>query len=175
LRPIPRLLVTSRACPKSGPFPPPALPGFRGTTSLSATPRRPGLSLAGVRLRSRCPPPLGFPVLRPLSLCRHAVAITPVGPQVGSSRSPGTCDGGLPHPFAGSAPTLPVSRPTRRSLTLRPAYSRNRLMRSFASKASAVSLPPLPLRLLPAGTTLAGWELHPLKIAALARRTKGSG
>jgi hypothetical protein len=48
-------------------------------------------------------------------------------------------------------------------------------MRSFASKASAVLLPPLPLRLLPAGTTVAGWELHPLKNDALARRTKGSG
>jgi hypothetical protein len=47
--------------------------------------------------------------------------------------------------------------------------------RSFASEASAVSLPPLPLRLLPAGATVAGWELHPLKIGALARRTKGTG
>jgi len=66
-------------------------------------------------------------VLRPITLCKHAVAITPVGPQVGSSRSPETCDCGLPHPFAGSAPTLPVSRPSRRSLTLRPACSRSRL------------------------------------------------
>jgi hypothetical protein len=32
-------------------------------------------------------------------------------------------------------------------------------------------LPPPPLRLLPAGTTVAGWELHPLKIDAFARRT----
>ena len=28
----------------------PALPGFRGTTNLSATPERSGLSLTGVRL-----------------------------------------------------------------------------------------------------------------------------
>jgi hypothetical protein len=42
-------------------------------------PRRPGLSLAGVRLGS-CFPPLGFPVLQQLPLCRHAVTITPVGP-----------------------------------------------------------------------------------------------
>jgi hypothetical protein len=56
---------------------------------------------------------------------RHAVAITPVGPQVGSSRSPETCDSGLPHPFAGSAPTLNVSRPAQRSLTLRPGCSRS--------------------------------------------------
>jgi hypothetical protein len=51
LRSIPWLLAVSSARPKSGPFPPPALPGFNGTMSLSDTPRRPGLSLAGVRLR----------------------------------------------------------------------------------------------------------------------------
>src|SRR5207245_11353134 len=53
--------------------------------------------------------------------------------------------------------------------------ARGTAKRSFPSEASAVSLPPLPLRLLPAGATVAGWELHPLKIGALARRTKGSG
>jgi hypothetical protein len=119
--------------------------------------------------------PLGSPVLRPLSLCRHAVTITPVGSQPGWSRSPVSCDGGLPHPFAGSAPTLPVSRPARCSLTLRPACSRNRLKRSFTSEASVISLPPLPLRLLPAGTTVAGQELHLLKNGAFPRRTKGIG
>jgi hypothetical protein len=119
--------------------------------------------------------PLGSPVLRPLSLCRHAVTITPVGSQPGWSRSPVSCDGGLPHPFAGSAPTLPVSRPARCSLTLRPACSRNRLKRSFTSEASVISLPPLPLRLLPAGTTVAGQELHLLKNGAFPRRTKGTG
>jgi hypothetical protein len=48
-------------------------------------------------------------------------------------------------------------------------------MRPFASKASAVSLPPLPLRLLLAGATVARWELHPLKNDALARRTDIQG
>jgi hypothetical protein len=42
-------------------------------------PKRPGLSLAGFQLRS-CVPPLGLPVLRTFPLCRHAAAITPVGP-----------------------------------------------------------------------------------------------
>src|SRR5207247_7617997 len=51
--------------------------------------------------------------------------------------------------------------------------SRGAAWRPFASKASAVSLPPLPLRLLPAGAKVAGWDLHPLKSAALARRTRG--
>jgi hypothetical protein len=72
-------------------------------------------------------PPLGFPVLRSISSCRHAVAITPVGPQTGSLRSPEVCDSGLPHPFAGSAPTLAVSRPAQRSRVLRPTCSRHRL------------------------------------------------
>ena len=41
-------------------------------------PRRPSLSLAGVWLRGSTPSPIGFPVLRWISLYRHAVVITPV-------------------------------------------------------------------------------------------------
>jgi hypothetical protein len=62
-----------------GPFPRPALPGVDGNTGLSATPTRPGLSLAGVRLRVTRPRHLGFPVLPWVSQSRHAVVITPVG------------------------------------------------------------------------------------------------
>ncbi len=47
-------------------------------------PRRPGLSLAGVRLRVTRPHRLGFPVLRWISVYRHAVVITPVARWVGS-------------------------------------------------------------------------------------------
>ena len=43
--------------------------------------------------------------------------------------------------------------------------------RPCPSKAPAASLPPLPLRLLLAGATLARWELHPLKNDTFARRT----
>ncbi len=63
------------------------------------------------------------------------------------------CDRGLPHPFAGSAPTLNVSRPARRSLALRPVGSRSRPRRPSPSKASAAALPRRLLRLLPAGAT----------------------
>jgi hypothetical protein len=114
-------LVTSRTLPKSGPFPPPELPGFIGTMSLSDSPGGPvGPSRAsGWCTHHR----LGSPVLRPISLYRHAVATTPVRPQEGSSRSPETCDSGLPHALAGSAPTSWISRPAQRSLTLRPACS----------------------------------------------------
>ncbi len=41
LAPLSRPLSPSQAHPKSGPFPPPALPGITGTTSLSATPSGP--------------------------------------------------------------------------------------------------------------------------------------
>src|SRR5205807_6361625 len=120
----PRLWVTSTTRPKSGPFPPPALPGFHGTTSLSATPRRPDRSLAGGRLGRR--PTAGASRVCVVVLCRHAVATTPVGPQAGSGRSPDAWDSGLPRCVAGSAPTLCFSRPARRSRRLRPACSRNR-------------------------------------------------
>src|SRR5262249_22177902 len=56
-----------------------------------------------------------------------------------------------------------ISRPARRSRTFWPACSRSRLKRLLPSKASAVSLPPRPLRLLLAGATVARWDLHPLK------------
>jgi YD repeat-containing protein len=56
-------------------------------------------------------------------------------------------------PSGGSAPTSPFSRPAQRSLTFRPACSPSRPRRPSAPKASVVSSPPLPLRLLPAGAT----------------------
>ena len=103
------------------------------------------------------PPPRASRVAH-LPLRRHAVATTQAGPLVGSSCSPVTSDIGLPRRPAGSAPALAVSRPARRSLTLRPACLRSRLTRPFTPKASAVSLPPLPLRLLLAGATVARWD-----------------
>ena len=97
-------------------------------------PRRPGLSLAGVRLRVTRPPPLGASRvaldLRVPTCRRHY----PGGP-LGSDRSWDglfqplpfvPSDGGLPHVSAGSAPTLDVSRPARRSLALRPVGSPHR-------------------------------------------------
>src|SRR5262249_34529986 len=95
-----------------GPFPPPALPGFVGTTGLSATPARPGLSLAGVRSVVTRHRRGGLPVLHRISVCRHAVPCTPVdslgpiarGPAY-SSRSPAAGDAGLPQDTDGSAPT----------------------------------------------------------------------
>ncbi len=88
-------------------------------------PTRPSLSLAGVQLAFK--PPLGFPVLRSFSLCRHASATTPAGWSQGLTCSPDSDHGGLPPMTAGSAPASTFSRPARRSLTLWPACSRHRL------------------------------------------------
>ena len=75
-------------------------------------PKRPGLSLAGVRLRAVTPHRLGFPLLQQLPVCRHAVTITPVGPLVrivrcegfsaprcspATAAFPGSMAGRLPH------------------------------------------------------------------------------
>src|SRR6516165_11977686 len=77
----------------------------------------------------------------------------------------------FPEILPGRLPHLGLSRPAQRSLTLRPAYSLGRQKRPVASKASTISLPPSSLRLLPAGTTVAGRDSHPLKMHAFARRT----
>src|SRR5215217_7338080 len=58
------------------------------------------------------------------------------------------------------------------SLSLRPARSRVAPRATFASKAPAASLPPPPLRLLPAGATqLPGGPRNPLKTSSFSRRT----
>jgi hypothetical protein len=53
-------------------------------------------------------------------------------------------------------------------------HTRGIAKRSFPSKASDGSLPPRLLRLLPAGATLAGRDLHPLKNCAFPRHTTSS-
>ena len=77
-----------------GPFPPPALPGFPGTTNLSATPKRPACPsrVSGLVILHHAK---GLPVLRAFPLCtccRHY---------------PGTGTGGT----ALLIPTSPISLP----------------------------------------------------------------
>src|SRR5207302_434061 len=76
----------------------------------------------------------------------------------------------FPERVIGSACALSFSRLARRSLALRPAHSRCHQFVTRYPKASANSLPPWLLRLLPAGA-FAGWALHPLESAAFSRRT----
>jgi hypothetical protein len=93
----------------------------------------------------------------------------------GCCRSPETRDGGLPHTFAGSAPTLPISRPARRSLTLRPVCSRSRRSDPFHRRLRQYRYLHCRSDCYRLERPLAGWELHPLKIDAFARRTKVLG
>jgi hypothetical protein len=119
--PISTSLATCCVVLNQGPFPPPALPGFSGTTGLSATPSaRPVLT--GVRLvipdhaigasRVAC----AFLVYMLSPLPRHSdwryLLAHP------SSRV------SLPRRVLGSACASSFSRLTQRSLTLRPAHSR---------------------------------------------------
>src|SRR5471030_2430855 len=76
-------------------------------------PKRPGLSLAGIRLAVTYHHRWGFPCFVFL-LCLRAVATTPAGP-LGACIVHYPSDLGLPRVFAGSAPTLIVSRPAQRS------------------------------------------------------------
>ncbi len=132
-------------------------------------PPRPGLSLAGVRLASK--PPLGFPVLRrspytdmpsPLPRWdRRRDRFAPLKPT--ATAFPESLAGRLPHWSFRGLLSVHVSYGLPACGTA---------SRHFPSKASTMSLPPSSLRLLPAGAKVAGWELHPLKIDTLARRTK---
>jgi hypothetical protein len=142
-------------------------------------PRWPGLSLAGVRLRVTRPHRLGFPVLRWISMYRHAVVITPVAHWVGLlvGRSIPTVSllasgFGLPQASARSAPTLDVSRPARRSLRvtaclLAASPKRHICLEGSGGFVTSAAAPIATGRSNP----VAGWELHPLKINTFSRRT----
>ena len=84
----------------------------------------------------------------------RAAAITPAEP-AGARVVRFPADGSLPRETGGSASALSVSRPARRSLALRPAWSLSRPRRPFLSKCfRRCRCLHHPLRLLPAGTTV---------------------
>jgi hypothetical protein len=72
---------------------------------------------------------------------------------------------------------FPVSRPAQLlSVHSRYGLHARRVPKEPSTReASDASLPPRLLSLLPAGVTVAGWEFHPLKNRAFARRTEESG
>ena len=79
----------------------------------------------------------------------------------------------LPRISDGSAFASPFSRPAQRSLALRPACSLTALRRPLTSKCfSPCRYLHEPLRLLPAGATVAGRDLNPLGDGAFSRRTE---
>ena len=155
LAPLSRPLSPSQAYPKSGPFPPPALPGIAGTTSLSATPYGPdcpsrvsGWCLSTTAGASRVASDLLVYVPPPLprrDRWMHALLSF-------------SSDGGLPRSSDGSAPALPFSRPAQRSFG---PHTRRVALRPSTPEASEISLPTSLLRLLPTEATLVGLGLSP--------------
>jgi len=121
----------------SGSFPPPALTGFIGTTGLSATPAEPACPSRASGWESRAPVEgvsRVASVLRVLACRRHYPGGTP-GSGRFTRREPHLPSGcGLPRILGGSASTLKLSRPARRSLALRPANSPGRLHAPFSRR-----------------------------------------
>ena len=173
LRITPTGLSPASAAASLAALPPPALPGVFSRTGLSATlAARPVPH--GIPVGS-CTPPTGLPVLRPSPSCMRAAANTPAEP-ASALVAHFPADGSLPRFTGGSASALPVSRPAQRSPKLRPACSLNRPWRPFSSECFRRRRYLLrPLRLLPAGATVAGRDSHPLRDGAFARRTAKSG
>ena len=105
-------MAPSQALPKSGPFPPPALPGFTGTTSLSATPYGPACPSRAsglVPLHHRW----GFPCCGG-SPCVCMPSPVPRRDRWMHALLSFSNDGGLPRLTIGSAPALQFSRLARR-------------------------------------------------------------
>ena len=86
-------------------------------------------------------------------------------------RSPSPTAAAFPEMKAGRLPHCLFRGLLSVHCTLRPIRSLNPLRTLLHRNASAASLPPRPFRLLPAGTTLAGWDSHPLRLCTFARRT----
>jgi len=128
-------------------FPPPALPGFLGTTASPpphrARPIPRGRPVARPRARD------GLPVLRALSLCtccRHY----PGAAGGFKRRSDSPAHISLPRIVGRVGLHIDLSRFAQRSLTLRPAHSHGHLCDRHPG-ASDTSSPPCLPRLLPAG------------------------
>ena len=170
--------ISRLSCPfvtlvlNSGPFPPPALPGFVGTTEPVRHPGRPGLSLAGVRLEVTRLHRSGFPVLRRISSADMPSPIPRWDRWFESLRGVVTpmfpSDGGLPRFRGGSAPTLSLSRPAQRSLALRPACSRSRLSDPFHRRLRRFRYLHRRSDCYRLERPVAGRDLHPLKIQRLS-------
>ena len=143
-------------------------------------PRRPGRSLAGVRLRVTRPHHLGFPVLRGISLYRHAVVITPVARWVGSlvkrhipaiciarqrlRPSPSFCRVGVHIGHFEACSTF-----TRVTACLLAASPKRHMCLEGSDGFVTSTAAPIATG---GSDPVAGWELHPLKTNTFSRRTK---
>jgi hypothetical protein len=156
-----------------GPFPPPELPGFPGTTdpsaTLSARPAPRGVPVDGCSISVRASRVAAF---FPFLACRRHYP-DGSGSVPASLSSPSAI--GLPLKTGGSASVLTVSRPARRSLAFRPAWSLGRPWRPLTPECFR----PFrclhdPLWLLPTGATVVGRDSHPPEEGAFPRRTAPS-
>jgi hypothetical protein len=130
---------------------------FLAPMGLSDFHPRPTRALAGRQLPRLWPAHGGgSPVLTREPLARMS---TPLPRRLGPVRlllTSGT-NGGLRPFIAGSALTLAVSRPARRSLIFQPACSLTPFGAFYTRGFDPDRCQPEPLRLLPAGATVAGW------------------
>ena len=146
--PITTTSPSSKAHQKSGPFPPPALPGFNGRMTLSDSRQSRRLS-ATLRplpsLTTGLPRLLGSPF-------RRAVPTTPAD-QAGASCRLLPRSRGLPRMAGGSASALSLSRPAQASHALRPAGSLSRPGATFVTRLRHLQLPARAARQLPDQST----------------------
>jgi hypothetical protein len=104
----------------------------------------------------------------------RAATLTPVG-SAGAYLARLPVDGGLPRSAGGSAPTSD----TFEAFSVF-AHAAARMARwpptgAVSRSASDHSSPPDPLRVLPAGARVAGWDLHPRNQCTFARHTAERG
>ena len=168
-RRYPRLWIWRPSSERLRDFNPPDLGAAQHTLRASLPPHTARPVPRGRPVGNHAIPPLGLPVLR-WSPCKHAVATTPAGPR---------------SPVASRFPLLgrklvatrrrpsPLFRRVGSRITLFEACSAFTRVTAcllaespsdpLSSKASTVSSPPLPLRLLPAGATTCRVGLAPTR------------
>jgi hypothetical protein len=148
--PISRSITTYCVCPELRPLPSTGITRLQRYYEPLRHPSAPGLALAGFQLVVAPTTPWGFPCCVRFP-CVHAVATTPAQRLGALVCSFIPAVSAFPERVVGSACALSFSRIAQRSLALRPAHSRCHLIVTRIPKASASSLPPWLLRLLPAG------------------------
>ena len=162
----PETLLPLDIAPHLRPLPSTGITRFPRYCGPLRHPHRPDLTLAGCQL-ARAMPPARASRVASIPLFHACCRQYPGGTCRCMRRSlPDRCQ---PSPLSGgSASALHVSRPARRSLVLRPAWSLSRPWRPVTSKCfRRCRCLHHPLRLLPAGATVAGRDSHPLKNGAL--------
>jgi hypothetical protein len=104
----------------------------------------------------------------------RAATLTPVG-SAGTYLARLPVDGGLPRSAGGSAPTSDTFEACSVFARAAARMARWPPTGAVSRSASDHSSPPDPLRVLPAGARVAGWDLHPRNQCTFARHTAERG